>query len=132
MGLLAKSHVTWDGHALPCTKGSKKERPVLSASRSLRQGGEKKPKQPSQPLPPIAIIVCKRRAKETRHVVPPCLLHASVHVLSGTLSDRKKGLVITSFPVDNREGVSSTDEGIAYKNTHKTAAEEHASNGCDS
>jgi hypothetical protein len=52
-------------------------------------------------------------------------------VLSGTLSDRKKGLVITSFPVDNREGVSSTDEGIAYKNTHKTAAEANASNGCD-
>ena len=97
----------------------------------MRQGVEKKPKQTSQHLQPISIIVCKRRAKEPRHVVPPCLLHASVHVLSGTLSDRKKGLVITSFPVDNREGVSSTDEGIAYKNTHKTAAEANASNGCD-
>src|SRR6266849_8367848 len=93
---------------------SKNERPVLSASIIRRQGVEKTPKKPSQHLQPISIILCKSRAKETRHVVPPCLLHASVHVLSGKLSSRKKGLVITSFPVDKREGVSSTDEGIAY------------------
>ena len=42
MVLLAKLKVTWDGHAIPCTKGSKNEIPVLSASIIMRQGVEKK------------------------------------------------------------------------------------------
>jgi len=63
MVLLAKSQVTWDGHAIPFTKGSKNERPVLSAAIMMQQGVEKRPKKTSQHLQPISIILCKSRVK---------------------------------------------------------------------